>query len=101
MLVKWEILQGEANLGTLAYMLDDENPKSARDQLDAGYRYGGGWRPFPGFSLTIFNGLVYPGDPPIRPIASTRLRNEYILLYPGDWVAIIQYDRSFEVCRMD
>jgi hypothetical protein len=89
------------HLGLLVYMLDDRNPKPAAEQLDAGYRHGGGWRPFKGHKLTDNDGLSYPGDPVEYPVAETWLRDEHILLYPHDWVAIIQPDRSFEVCRMD
>jgi hypothetical protein len=102
MILKWESLSTRyLDLGNLQFMMNDEDPRSAREQLDSGYKQFGGWNPFPGFKLTGNNSLIYPGDPPQHPIARTKLREETILLYPGDWVAIIQPDRSFEVCRMD
>jgi hypothetical protein len=92
------------HLGFLPGMLDDGNPAPAREQLDRGYQHGGGWRPFQGHTLTLSlkgPSLVYPGDPPMLALAMTRLRDETIVLFQHDWVAIIQKDRSFEVCRMD
>lgn len=72
-----------------------------REQLDTAYRHGGGWNPFNGFRLTASNCLVYHGDPPMAQIAMGKMRDETILMYEHAWVAIIQPDRSFEVCRMD
>jgi len=42
-----------------------------------------------------------PGDPPFKPLAQAKLRDELIVLYEADFVAVIQPDRSFEVARMD
>lgn len=89
------------HLGLLPGMLDPSDPRPAREQLDDGYRHGGGWDPFHGFTLLANGNLTYPGDPPTRPIAETRLRDELVVLYEHDWVAVIQPDRNFEVCRMD
>lgn len=103
-MVQWELLHPavtSAHLGILPTMLNDRDPSPARDQLDRGYRHGGGWDPFKGHTLNPDNTLSYPGDPPTRPIAQARLRDELIVLYEHEWVAIIQKDRSFEVCRMD
>ena len=101
MILVWDILQGNPDLTYLAPMLNDNDPRSAKDQLHSGYLQNGGWDPFQGFKLTGNNSLKYKGDPPLHPIAKTQLRNEVILLYKSDWVAIIQPDRSFEVSRMD
>lgn len=89
------------HLGLIPDMLDDNNPTSAKAQLHSGYLHGGGWRPFKGFKLLDDNSLKYPGDPiyPVR--ATAKLRNETIAFYDHSWVAVIQPDRSFEVCRMD
>lgn len=103
MIVKWKMLHPEMtieHLGYIPYWLDEANPKSAREQLNDGYQCGG-WRPFPGFKLRDDNSLVYPNDPPTIPLAQGRLRDELIVFYPHSWVAVIQPDRSFEVCRMD
>ena len=88
-------------LGFIPFFLDENNPASAREQLDAGYQHGGGWRPFKGFTMLSNDNLEYPGDPPTRPLFETTLRHETVRVYESSWVAIIQPDGSFEVCRMD
>ncbi len=89
------------HLGLIPFMLDPDDPRPAREQFNQEYQHGGGWRPFKGFILLEDNSLKYPDDPPLHPIAEIRLRQEQILIYEFGWVAIIQLDRSFEVCRMD
>jgi hypothetical protein len=89
------------HLGILPDMLDPANPKPAREQLDEGYRHGGGWHAQPGFKLRDDDSLKYPGDPSFPPLFEMHLRHERILVYEHGYVAIIQPDRSFEVCRMD
>lgn len=89
------------HLGLLPFMIDPDDPKPAKEQFNAEYQHGGGWRPFEGFEMLDNDDLKYPDDPPLSPIAEMYLRDERILIYEFDWVAIIQPDRSFEVCRMD
>jgi hypothetical protein len=89
------------HIGMIPAWLSENNPAKAAQQLHAAYGHGGGWQPFNGFTLTANNSLTYPGDPALKPIAEMRLRDELILMYEHAWVAIIQPDRSFEVCRMD
>jgi hypothetical protein len=86
----------------LPYFLVVEDPRSAAEQFNERYKFGG-WRPFgqDKFKMTTTGTLLYPGDPPSPPIAMTILRDEKIFLYQGDVVAIVQLDRSFEVARMD
>jgi len=103
-MVIWELLHPSMELASLGYlpgMLNDSDPRPACKQFDTGYRNGGGWQPFQGHRLRGDNALCYPGDPPMYPLAQAWLRDELILYYPHDWVAIVQRDRSFEVCRMD
>ena len=89
------------HVGSIPDMLSEHNPKSAKEQLHNGYPQGGGWIPFEGFELRADNSIKYPGDPPHKPIAELHLRNELILVYEHSWVAVIQPNRSFEICRMD
>jgi len=91
------------HLGLLPMMLNDRDPRPLREQLHTGYLHGGGWHHFPGFTLTKLDHLTYPGDPPLVPLAeiTTRLRQERVLFYDHAWVAVVNPDRSFEVCRMD
>jgi hypothetical protein len=88
-------------LGYLPHMISEWDPRSAREQLDDAYRHGGGWVPIHGHTLAADYTLQYPGDPPIEPFAIAKLRGETILVYRGSWVAVVQPDGSFEVCRMD
>ena len=90
------------DLGLLTGMLSEVDERPAREQLHENYQHGGGWRPMEGFKLDRRHLLLtYPEDPPYRPLACCQLRNELIVVYPYSWVAIIQPDHSFEVCRMD
>jgi hypothetical protein len=89
-------------LGLLPGMLDEHDPRPAREQLNANYQHGGGWRPFYGFTLNTDDlSLSYPGDPPMRALAVTMLRDEMIVFSECSWVTIIQPDGTFETCRMD
>jgi hypothetical protein len=88
-------------LGFIPDFLSENDPRSAREQLDSNYPHGGGWRPQPGFAMLPNGDLSYPGDPPFAPLAETKLRNEIIRVYHYSYVAIIQPDGSFEVCRLD
>ena len=100
----WIMLNEKAypsdHLVYLSAMLSDDDPLSAKEQLHIGYLNYGGWRPMKGFTLEG-KYLCYPNDPPIAPIALTMIRDEAIIVYPGDWVVILQTDDTFEVCRMD
>jgi hypothetical protein len=89
-----------AMLGYIPGFLSEDDPRPAREQIDANYRHGGGWRPFKGHTRTAV-GLRYPGDPPMALLATSRLRDEVIEFYDCQWLAIVQPDGSFEVCRMD
>lgn len=87
-------------LGRLPDMLNDADPLPAVNQFDRGYAHGGGWRNHVKFA-SAGETLIYPGDPPMRKIAETQLRDERIVLYESSWVAVIQPDGSFDVARMD
>jgi hypothetical protein len=89
------------HVGLIPFWLSEWDPMSAAEQLNSHYTHGGGWRPFTGFKLLANNSLIYPGDPALRPFAEMHLRKELILMYDCGWVAVIQPNRSFEVCRMD
>lgn len=89
------------HLGFLPSFLSELNPMSAKVQIDANYRHGGGWRSIKEFRLNADNSIKYPGDPVLKPLAMTKLRDETIIFYDCAIVAIIQPDRSFEVARID
>lgn len=71
-------------------------------QINAAYPFGG-WKPFGNgqWKLHDDNRLEYPKDEPMEPIASAKVGEELVCIYRSDWWAIIQPDRSFEVCRLD
>jgi hypothetical protein len=89
------------HVGVIPYWLDEEDPRPARDQLNEKYAHGGGWRPFEGFKMGHNLSIKYPGDPAHPPLAIMKMRNETVVVYEHAWVAIIQEDKSFEICRMD
>lgn len=93
--------RGEYAMGFIPSWLDDRNSMPAAKQLNAHYQHGGGWQPFNGFTLQPDNSVTYPDDPSYKPLASIQFRDELVLIYDHAWVAIVQPDRSFEICRMD
>lgn len=99
----WFLASGvtAADLGYLPGMLNDEDPRPAREQLDDAYPGSSHWRSDPKFTLNAEDRLCYPGDPPQAPVAMTWLRDEQIILYPQDFVVIRQKDGSFLFQRMD
>lgn len=82
----------------LPHFWSEEDPRPAKVQ--ANEKYVSGWNKFEGFRMTE-HGLEYPGDPPTLLLAEAKLREETIQFYQHSWVAIVQPDGSFEVCRMD
>lgn len=97
------MLQRARQVGLLPYMLCRDDPRPAREQFNSRYRHGGGWQPFKGHTFhPERNTLSYPGDPEIKCVAATHLRDEVIMLFdPGAWIMILQKDGSYEICRMD
>lgn len=97
----WLFIRGDA--GMLPDQLSEHDPRSAAEQL-AG-NTPDGWHPEvlsdrcqlvgTGFKRQ----LLYPGDPPFRLRAYAKMRDEEILLFEYDMVAIVQPDGSFAVSR--
>lgn len=90
----------EEMLGFIPMFLNENDPRSAREQLDANYQHGGGWYPMPKWKMDG-DTIQYPGDKPLKPVAMAHLRDEIIYVYPYSWVCVVQKDGSFEVSRMD
>lgn len=90
----------DVDLGLLPSFFDEDDPRSAREQIDDRYSFGGGWIPQSEFRLEDGR-LLYPGDPPYMPLAMTQMRDEILIFYTHAFLAIIQPDGSFEVARVD
>jgi hypothetical protein len=93
-------------VGFIPDMLSNDDPRPAREQLDANYQHGGGWRKFDGFEMMPDYSIKYPGDEPIPLLAYTVLhastdKPEIVRVYRHSWVMILQADGSYEIARMD
>jgi hypothetical protein len=98
----WKFLHPDITMAHLGYIpewLNQNDPRPAREQLDSGYFVG--FQPFNEFTLNPDNSLKYPGDPALPARAEYQLRNELVVFYDHDWVAVIQPNRTFVVARMD
>ena len=90
--------------GAIPWFLEWEDPRSATQQLHEAYAHGGGWRPFPGFTLHNAQRdafLTYPEDPDTHEISRARLREELIIVFENSWVAVVQPTGAYEISRMD
>jgi hypothetical protein len=107
-LVRWELLHPRMtmdHLGLISLWINDEDPDPAWKQIDKNYQHGGGWN-FASMSATfkvdpVTHVLKYPGDPPLRPRAQTKLRDELIVFYDHAIVAIFQKDGTYQIARID
>lgn len=89
-------------LGFIPDFLDDEDPRGAREQIDAGYQHGGGWRQYTHFALNPETlSLTYPGDPVMMPLVVTKLRDEVIAVYQHGWTMILSPGGEYTVARLD
>lgn len=91
-----------AAVGFIPQFFSEDNPASAKEQLNKAYAHGGGWCPFEGFTFNAEKReLIYPNDPPTRALAEGKLRDETIIVFEHAWVVILQTDGSWEVARID
>ena len=102
------ILQGTLrDLGFLPGMLDEDNPKLAREQLDAGYSHGGGWHPDMGVeNWSVVKGFTlysnrYHESYRARAVIYLPLTGEMVIVAEHDFVGIISPGRDIEVARMN
>lgn len=101
-MIKVRLLNGGTpdHVGLIPSFLDEEDPRSAKEQFAA--KYIGGWFPLKNFEFNWEDGvLTYPGDPPMKPLAIMVFRDDVILVYENAWVNIVGKDKKFEVSRMD
>jgi len=100
----WEFLHPRMtpeHLGFIPDWLDDRDPDGAAQQIHKNYGHGGGWQSAIGFELQEGGGLKYPGDPLLKPLAKSKLRDETIYFYDHSWVCVVQPDGKFDVARID
>lgn len=89
-------------IGFLPEILQDSDPRPAKDQLNERYSHGGGYQPFDGFKLIDdAHTIQYPDDPPYKPLAGSYLplSKEHLYLYPNAWLRIVQADGSWTITR--
>jgi hypothetical protein len=98
-------------------LLDPDDPRPAKEQLDANYQHGGGWRPSEvwttekpkGWKLTpgsTIGGAIEWVDSegvegPYEPLAFTKIHRDVVVMYPLELVLILSPNGSFEICRMN
>lgn len=84
-------------LGIIPEFVLADDPRPAHEQFNERY----GWNPqLPGkWQMNQDDWLLFPGDPPLEPLAFAWLREEKIVVYPYAWVAIITGE-AFSVARL-
>lgn len=93
-----------SRVGFLPHILRESDPRPAAEQLHDRYAHGGGFQPFEGFKLASTEGtaeLHYPGDPPMYEVSRATLRDETLILFDYEWLAIVQPSGSFVTVRVD
>jgi len=106
-MINFEIVHPQCSpeaLGFIPAFINEDDPRSAAQQIEDRYCFGGGWSPLEGFrrcSGPSEFSIKYPGDPMKIVLAKAQLRDETIVVYDGAWVGIFQKDGSFEVSRLD
>lgn len=98
--------------GMIPAFLNVDDARPAKEQIAA--EYIAGWQHFDYFSH--ISGVDTPGhaklhakagedgeplDPPMPEISRAKLRDETLILFECEWLAIVQPDGSFEVQRCD
>lgn len=101
--MNWNLLHPSAVdlLGFIPEFLSEFDPRPAAEQFNTNYAHGGGWHPLSGWKMNADGSIKYPGDPALAPIASAKLRDEEIFVYPHAWVGIRQPNGDYEVARLD
>lgn len=105
----WQIntqyLESEAmsHLGRIPLLLDPNCNDPVWLQIETNYPHG--WQPVRGverekWMLTGDDYLVYPGLPPLAPIAMAWLRSERIIVYPAGWLVVVDLNNDFTVARV-
>lgn len=62
-----------------------------------------GWNPVPpgaGFQFSQDDVLLYPGLPPLSPVAMATHLGERIFIYPANFVLILQLNQDYSLARV-
>ena len=96
------LMKPGVDLGYLPEFLSEDDPRSAKEQINQNYKHGGGWSPLDGWVFDPSNmSIKYPGDPALKPLAAAVLHKEKLYFYPHAWLAIVQSDGTYEIARID
>ena len=92
--------------GFIPQFFDAKDPRPAKAQFNEAYAHGGGFCKFDGFTLHDWDKvgkayLSYPNDLPMKEISRAYMRDEVIILFQHEWLAIVQKGGTFEACRAD
>jgi hypothetical protein len=83
--MQWIQKHPKASLEMLGYIpsfFSENDPRSAREQINENYQHGGGWRPLKGFKM-LDNGIRFQDAYPLPLCFEAKLRNEIIRFYTG------------------
>lgn len=88
-------------MGGIPTYLDGNSTDPLWLQLDE--RSRSGWNPIPpgqGFQFAADDTLLYPGLPPLQPVAMATHLGERIFIYPAGFVLILQLNQDFSLARV-
>lgn len=93
------------HLGRIPLLIDPNSTDPIWQQVQDNYPEG--WNPVLGedrskWTLTFDDYLIYPGLPPIAPVAMAQHLDERILVYPSGWVVVVKdATNDFTVARIE
>ena len=91
-------------VGLIPAFLDELDPRSAIEQIDQNYQHGGGWRDMDGTIFERESGeyvYCYPDDPPFQELSRAYFRDELLVFFDCQLLAVIQKDGSYRISRID
>lgn len=91
------------HLGRIPLLLDPNCTDPVWQQVQDNYPEG--WNPVLGderdkWTLTGDDYLIYPGLPPLAPVAMAWLRSERVFVYPAGWMVVVTLGGDFTVARV-
>lgn len=90
--------------GFILDMLQPESELPMWEQVDKGYRHGGGWQDFDQFDVTKNEDgtytMTYPGDPPLQQRDNIIFGDEMLVMFSYSWILWVKGDEQ-KVARID